>query len=81
MFLLSLDGLSNRNLHTVTIENASSSFPSVPSALCIFKVVDIGSLFSPFTETSGPVQSIIKPFLSLEEPRFTFLVIKFLLLP
>lgn len=49
VFLLSLDSLSNRNLHTVMIENVSFSFPSVPSALCIFKVVDIWRLFSPFT--------------------------------
>ena len=63
VFLLSLDSLSNRNLHTVMIENVSLSFPSVPSALCIFKVVDIWSLFSPFTTDICSCSKYHKAFL------------------
>lgn len=79
VFLLGLDSLSNRHLHTIMIENVSFAFPSIPSALWILKVGDIWSLFFFFLlspETSAPVQRIIKPFLSLEEPRFTFLVVE-----
>lgn len=62
-FLLGLDGLSSRNLHIVMIENVSFSFPSVPSALCIFKVVDIWSLFSPFTRDICSCSKYNKAFL------------------
>lgn len=81
VFLLGLDLLSNRNLHTVMIENVSFSFPSVPSALCILKVVDIWNLFSPFTKDICSCSKYNKAFLISREPRFTFLVIKFLLHP